>query len=74
MYEPGSVFKLITASAALDSGACRATDYFTCAGKITVAGTRFRCANGHIHGTETFAKGLAVSCNPYQGSLCVVSP
>ena len=58
------MFKLITASAALDSGACKATDYFTCAGKITVAGTRFRCANGHIHGTETFARGLAVSCNP----------
>ena len=56
LYEPGSVFKLITASAALDSGACKATDYFTCAGKITVAGTRFRCANGHIHGTETFAR------------------
>ena len=34
LYEPGSVFKLITASAALDSGACRATDYFTCAGKF----------------------------------------
>ena len=64
LYEPGSVFKLITAAAALDCGACRATDYFTCAGKITVAGTRFRCANGHIHGTQTFAKGLAVSCNP----------
>ena len=64
LYEPGSVFKLITASAALDSGVCKATDYFTCAGKITVAGTRFRCANGHIHGTETFARGLAVSCNP----------
>ena len=64
LYEPGSVFKLITASAALDSGACKATDYFTCAGKIIVAGTRFRCANGHIHGTETFARGLAVSCNP----------
>ena len=64
LYEPGSVFKLITAAAALDSGACKATDYFTCAGKITVAGTRFHCANGHIHGSETFARGLAVSCNP----------
>ena len=64
LYEPGSVFKLITAAAALDSGACKPTDYFTCAGKISVAGTRFRCANGHIHGSETFARGLAVSCNP----------
>ena len=64
LYEPGSVFKLITAAAALDSGACKPTDYFVCAGKISVAGTRFRCANGHIHGAETFAQGLAVSCNP----------
>ena len=64
LYEPGSVFKLITAAAALDTGCCRPTDRFTCAGKISVAGTRFRCANGHIHGSETFAQGLAVSCNP----------
>ena len=64
LYEPGSVFKLITAAAALDSGACKPTDYFVCAGKISVAGTRFRCANGHVHGAETFAQGLAVSCNP----------
>ena len=64
LYEPGSVFKLITAAAALDSGACKPTDYFVCAGKINVAGTRFRCANGHVHGAETFAQGLAVSCNP----------
>lgn len=64
LYEPGSVFKLITASAALDSGACKATDYFTCAGKITVAGTRFRCANGHIHGTETFARGWLSAATP----------
>ena len=51
-------------AAALDSGACKPTDYFVCAGKISVAGTRFRCANGHVHGAETFAQGLAVSCNP----------
>ena len=39
-------------AAALDSGACKPTDYFVCAGKISVAGTRFRCANGHIHGSD----------------------
>src|SRR5699024_11367086 len=39
-------------------------DTFVCAGKINVAGTWFRCANGHIHGVETFAQGLAASCNP----------
>lgn len=64
LYEPGSVFKLITAAAALDTGVCTPTDTFVCAGKINVAGTWFRCANGHIHGVETFAQGLAVSCNP----------
>ena len=64
LYEPGSVFKLITASAALDTGACTPDEHFVCAGKINVAGTTFRCANGHIHGLETFREGLSVSCNP----------
>ena len=64
LYEPGSVFKLITCAAALDTGAVTRNSRFVCAGKINVAGTNFRCANGHIHGTETFARGLAVSCNP----------
>lgn len=64
LYEPGSVFKLITAAAALDSGVCTPEDTFVCAGKINVAGTWFSCANGHIHGVETFAQGLAASCNP----------
>ena len=64
LYEPGSVFKLITASAALDSGVCTPESRFVCAGKIRVAGTTFRCANGHIHGNESFRQGLSVSCNP----------
>ena len=64
LYEPGSVFKLVTCAAALDTGVVQPTSTFVCAGKIGVAGTRFRCANGHVHGTETLAQGLAVSCNP----------
>ena len=64
LYEPGSVFKLITCAAALDTGAVTRDSRFVCAGKINVAGTNFRCANGHIHGSETLAQGLAVSCNP----------
>lgn len=64
LYEPGSVFKLITCSAALDTGAVTRNTTFVCAGKIGVAGTTFRCANGHVHGSETVAQGLAVSCNP----------
>ena len=64
LYEPGSVFKLITCSAALDTGAVTRNTTFVCAGKIGAAGTTFRCANGHVHGSETVAQGLAVSCNP----------
>ena len=64
LYEPGSVFKLITCAAALDTGVVTPDSQFVCAGKISVAGTRFRCANGHIHGQETLAQGLAASCNP----------
>ncbi len=64
LYEPGSVFKLITCSAALDTGAVTPESQFVCAGKINVSGTTFRCANGHIHGLETLAQGLAASCNP----------
>lgn len=64
LYEPGSVFKLITCSAALDTGVCAQDSTFVCAGSINVSGTRFRCANGHIHGLETLAEGLAASCNP----------
>ena len=58
------MFKLITCAAALDAGVVTADSRFVCAGKISVAGTRFRCANGHIHGSETLAQGLAASCNP----------
>ena len=64
LYEPGSVFKLITCAAALDTGAVTPSSQFVCAGKIRVSGTTFRCANGHIHGLETLAQGLAASCNP----------
>jgi stage V sporulation protein D (sporulation-specific penicillin-binding protein) len=64
LYEPGSVFKLITASAALDTGSCTKDTQFVCSGTINVAGTKFHCANGHIHGLETFKQGLGVSCNP----------
>ena len=64
LYEPGSVFKLITCAAALDTGVVTPDSQFVCAGKIKVSGTTFRCANGHIHGLETLAQGLAASCNP----------
>ena len=43
VYEPGSTFKMLTCSAALDSGAAALTDRFTCSGAITVDGDRIRC-------------------------------
>ena len=44
LYYPGSVFKVITASAALDSGAANLNTSYTCKGSITVAGRTMRCA------------------------------
>lgn len=64
LYEPGSVFKLITCAAALDTGAVTRNSRFVCAGKINVAGTNFRCANGHIHGSETLARGWRYPATP----------
>ena len=50
LYEPGSVFKLITCAAALDTGAVSKNSSFYCGESISVAGTRFHCANHKRHG------------------------
>ena len=50
LYEPGSVFKLITCAAALDTGAVSKHSTFYCGESISVAGTRFHCANHKRHG------------------------
>lgn len=63
LYEPGSVFKLITCSAALDCGAVAPSDTFFCGESINVAGTRFHCANRKRHGTQDVALALKNSCN-----------
>ena len=66
-YEPGSVFKLITASASLEE---RITDTdkpgeFCCTGSITVAGARIKCWRYYRpHGSESLREGLMNSCNP----------
>ena len=64
LYEPGSVFKLVTASAALDSGSSTLNDSFVCTGSINVSGTIMRCAHTEGHGAESFAQALSNSCNP----------
>lgn len=67
-YEPGSVFKLITASASLQEGIVTdidATGQFCCTGGIEVAGTRIKCWRYYRpHGSESLRQGLMNSCNP----------
>ena len=67
-YEPGSVFKLITASAALQEGIVTDIDKegeFNCSGGIEVAGTRIKCWRYYRpHGSESLRQALMNSCNP----------
>lgn len=62
-YEPGSVFKLITLSAAIEEG--EALDHLFCAGSIQIDDRLYYCHNHAGHGDETLNQGLANSCNPY---------
>ena len=63
LYEPGSVFKLITAAAALDAGVVTTEDSFFCGESYGVAGVSFHCANRNQHGPQNLAQALQNSCN-----------
>ena len=67
-YEPGSVFKLVTASAAIEEGLVTDIDkegQFCCTGGIEVAGVRIKCWRHYRpHGSESLRLGLMNSCNP----------
>ena len=63
-YEPGSTFKIITASAGLESGAVSMEDTFSCPGFRVVEDRRIHCAKRTGHGSETFVQGIENSCNP----------
>lgn len=63
-YEPGSVFKVFTASAALEEGVVSFTDQFYCPGYKIVEDRKIRCARTTGHGAETFVQGVQNSCNP----------
>lgn len=71
LYYPGSVFKLITASSAMDSGIMNENSTFTCGGELHVGTWTYTCAastdNGYTtsHGAQVMADGLQNSCNIY---------
>lgn len=68
-YSVGSVFKLVTASAALESGV-PVKHMFDCTGAISVYGQRFRCHQWNGHGVMDMQQAMIQSCNPYFISLC----
>ena len=63
-YEPGSTFKIITASAGLEEGVVHLTDQFSCPGYKVVEDKRIRCHKVGGHGAENFVQGIQNSCNP----------
>lgn len=63
-YEPGSTFKIVTATAALEEGVVSLTDKFYCPGYKIVEDRKIRCHKAGGHGSETFVEGIKNSCNP----------
>lgn len=65
-YEPGSTFKIFTASAALEEGVANLNSQYTCTGGYKIPnGPTIHCAKVEGHGTQTFTQGLMNSCNPF---------
>lgn len=63
-YEPGSTFKIITASIALEENLVTLDESFYCPGYIVVEDRRIRCHKTAGHGSESFVEGIQNSCNP----------
>ena len=63
-YEPGSTFKIITATSALEKNVVTLNDTFSCPGFRIVADRKIRCHKTGGHGSETFTEGFMNSCNP----------
>lgn len=64
LYNPGSVFKVITGSSALEEGAINLTETFYCDQYIKVADKNISCWASYPHGAQTFAEAMVHSCNP----------
>lgn len=64
-YEPGSVFKIITAAAAFEENAVEMDMNYYCSGKIQVSDRTIKCHKRSGHGSQDFTEGLMNSCNPY---------
>ena len=63
-YEPGSTFKIVTATSALEEGVVNIDDTFYCPGYKLVGDRRIKCHKTVGHGAETFKQGIMNSCNP----------
>jgi stage V sporulation protein D (sporulation-specific penicillin-binding protein) len=64
LYEPGSVFKLVTAASAIEDGLITPKSTFVCKGSYIVAGQKINCWIKGAHGVETVPEALKNSCNP----------
>lgn len=71
LYEPGSTFKIVTTSVALETGVSRVSEGFHCGGSLKVEGygSPIRCHKRQGHGSLNFAQGLQNSCNPVMMTL-----
>ncbi len=62
-YEPGSTFKIFTASALIEEGVANLNTTYTCTSRVKVITQGYGCANGVAHGTQSITKALMNSCN-----------
>ena len=63
-YEPGSTFKILTLSAALEEGVVDKTTTVNCGGSVNIAGYTIHCSNKNGHGLQTLVQSVGNSCNP----------
>ena len=63
-YEPGSTFKILTLSAALEEGAIDKNTTAFCSGSVTISGQTIHCSNEEGHGPQTLVESVGNSCNP----------